>query len=228
MLNDFYRCKEWVLFRLGVMDERQTEDGRILCEHCGLPIVHQYDCIAHHKIPLTEQNYKDATISLNPDNIALVHHVCHNKMHNKLGKREREVWLVYGPPLSGKSSYVDSVKEFGDLIVDVDCIWECLSGCEKYVKPSRITDNVFGVRNILLEQVQYKLGNWCSAYIIGGFPLIGERERLCRRLGAKEIYIESTREKCLARLKDGCAGRNPTEWKKYIDEWWDKYTPHHS
>jgi hypothetical protein len=33
--------------------------------------------------------------------------------------------------------------DIGDLIVDMDSIWECISGCGRYVKPNRILSIVF-------------------------------------------------------------------------------------
>ena len=83
-LYNFYRSKEWVMLLQVLRNSRLDSEGNNICEHCGKPIIRQYDCIGHHKIHLTEENYTDANISLNPDNIALVHHKCHNIIHNKL------------------------------------------------------------------------------------------------------------------------------------------------
>ena len=211
-----------MLFRLAVINERINDDGVVICEYCGKPIIRQFDCVAHHVIPLTDRNVGNADISLNPDNIQLVHHVCHNKIHNKLGYIQREVFLVWGSPLSGKSSYVDSVRNSGDLIVELDSIWQCVSGCERYVKPDRLKANVFGVRDVLLDQVRMRVGKWNNAYIIGGYPLKGERERLIKSLGAREIYVEVSKEECLARLEKCNDGRSKSEWRKYIEDWWNK------
>lgn len=225
MLSDFYRSNEWLLFRLGVINDRLNEEGLTICEHCGKPVLRSYDIIAHHVIPLTERNVMDAMISLNPDNIQLVHHVCHNKIHNKLGYIQREVYLVWGSPLSGKRTYVDSVRENGDLIVDMDSIWECVSGCARYVKPDRLKGNAFGIRDLLIDQVSKRVGKWNNAYVIGGYPLSGERERLIKKLGAREIYMDVSKEECLARLEKINDGRSVSEWKKYIDDWWTKFNP---
>lgn len=224
-LNDFYRDKTWLLFRLSVINDRLTESGEIICAHCGKPIVKSYDIIAHHNVALTERNYKDVEISLNPDNISLVHHVCHNNIHSKLGKTYKEVYLVYGAPLSGKSTYIKDVMEYGDLIIDMDNIWQCISGCDRYIKPSRLTENVFGIRNALIEMIKMRQGNWNNAYIIGGYPLIGERERLGKMLGAKDIFIECSYDECLLRLKGCNDGRKYSEWSKYIEDWFSKYAP---
>ena len=68
------------------------------------------------------------------------------------------------------------------------------------------------VRDLLIEQVRMGVGSWKNAYIVGGYPLQGERERLCKKLGAKEIYIECSREECLSRLAADKERNN--EWEE--------------
>lgn len=226
-LSNFYQSKEWVKFTQVIRSERANDEGFNVCEYCNQLIIKRYDCICHHEEHLTEENVNDANIAFNPDNIKLVHHKCHNIIHNKLGHTQRKIYLVYGSPLSGKSTYVDSVKSEGDLIIDIDNIWQCVSGCDRYIKPNRLKAVVFGVRDRLLEDVKYRRGKWLNAYIIGGYPLISERERLCKELGAEEIYIESTEIECLQRLYklDPTDKRANEQWNKFILEWWEKYTP---
>ena len=221
-LYNFYRSKEFVNFRLNIIHERTQSDGFIYCENCGKPIVKAYDCIAHHSIELTEQNYTDYNISLNPELIMLVHHRCHNIIHNKLSTSCRQVYIVYGSPLSGKSSYVAESMNEGDLVIDMDNIWQCVSGCNRYVKPNRLKSVVFGVRDNLLDSVKYRRGKWLNAYIIGGYPYQAERERLLNTLGAREIYIDTDKDTCIKRLYE-CEDRDVSEWQKYIDDWWLQY-----
>ena len=38
--------------------------------------------VFHHKKYLTNQNVNDASISINPNNIMVVHWQCHNEIHN--------------------------------------------------------------------------------------------------------------------------------------------------
>jgi hypothetical protein len=220
-LYQFYRSDNWENLLAVLKNERVDTKGRIICAHCGRPIVKKYDCIGHHKIPLTEENYRDATISLNPDNIDLVHHKCHNMIHNKL-HCPRQVFIVYGSPLSGKSTYVNEVLNQGDLVMDMDSIWQCVSGFDRYVKPKRLNAVVFSVRDNILDSVKYRRGKWKNAYIIGGYPLKGERERLMDTLGAREILIDSSKEECLLRLKEN-NDRDEKEWTGYIESWWSKY-----
>lgn len=227
-LDTFYQSKAWVKLMQGLRLERQNAQGEVICEHCGKPITQKYDCIGHHLIHLTELNVNDASIALNPENIVLVHHRCHNKIHDKFGYKPKQVYLVWGAPMSGKTTYVESVKEDGDLIIDIDNIWQCISGCDRYVKPQRLTSNVFGIRDALLEQVKYRRGMWQTAYIIGGYPLSGERERLIATLGARDIFIDTSEKECLARLNVCRDGRTKAEWEKYISDWFRKFgnSPH--
>lgn len=221
-LNNFYQSKEWRALLATLKMERVNEQGEIICAHCGEPITRKYDCIGHHVTALNERNVNDAAVALNPDNVALVHHVCHNRIHNKLGNITRQVYLVWGSPLSGKSTYVDEVAVWGDLIVDVDSIWQCVSGRERYEKPARLKPVVFGIRDTLLDMVRHRCGSWRNAYVIGGYPLVNERERLMRSLGAREVYVESSPAECFARLKTCRDGRDVCEWRRYIDDWWRK------
>ena len=221
-LNNFYQSKEWRALLATLKIERVNEQGEIICAHCGDPITRKYDCIGHHVTALNERNVNDAAVALNPDNVVLVHHVCHNRIHNKLGHIARQVYLVWGSPLSGKSTYVDEVAVWGDLIVDVDSIWQCVSGRERYEKPARLKPVVFGIRDTLLDMVRHRCGSWRNAYVVGGYPLVNERERLMRSLGAREVYVESSQAECIARLKACGDGRDASEWRKYIDDWWRK------
>lgn len=222
-LYNFYRSREWENLLQVLKLQRLNESGELICAHCGKPIVRAYDCIGHHKTYLTEENYTDYNISLNPDNIDLVHHRCHNLIHDKLGMATgRQVYIVYGSPLSGKSTYVSEVAQAGDLIIDIDSIWQAVSGCDRYVKPNRLNSVVFSVRDNLLESVKYRRGKWLNAYVIGGYPYKAERDRLIDTLGAREIYIESTMDECRERLLK-CEDRDLNEWTKYIESWWLQY-----
>lgn len=224
-LSDFYRSKEWERLIKLIRIERVNEQGLNICEHCEKPIVKAYDCIGHHVIELTEENVNDYNISLNPDNIALVHHRCHNRIHNKLGYADRKVYIVYGSPLSGKSAFVKENAEQGDLILDIDNLWQCFSGCDRYVKPNRIKSNVFQVRDFVIDMIKTRNGKWNTAWIVGGYPLISDRERLCKMLNARLIYIDTSKEECLQRLYENPNGRDITEWEKYICDWWRQYSP---
>ena len=222
-LSDFYRCKEWRNLLSTLKMERLNEDDQILCEYCGKPIVKAYDIIGHHKVELTDENVNDANVSLNPENIQFVHHRCHNYIHNKLGYKVREVFLVYGAPLSGKTTWVRENMSEGDLVIDLDSIWQCVGSLPRYEKPNRLRSVVFRLRDDLIDIVKYRYGKWNNAYVIGGYPLQSERERMIKELGAREVFLDVSEDECMARaLSD--PDRNNDEWVGYIHEWFERYT----
>lgn len=221
-LETFYKSKDWQKLIDVIKLERVDKNGQLICAHCGKPIVDKYDCIAHHTIFLTDENVNRADISLNPELIQLVHHRCHNRIHNKLGYTKREIYLVYGCPLSGKSTYVSTVAEPGDLIIDINSLWKAVSGCPE--KPKVLNSVVFGMRDYLIDCVKYRVGKWDNCYIIGGYPLISERERICKTLGAREIFIDVSKEECISRLNNS-ENLNKADYLDYINEWWKRYIP---
>lgn len=224
-LTDFYRGKDWRTLRANLIVERQNDQGLVICEHCNKPIINLSACVGHHKEPITPENVKVWEIALNPENVALVHISCHNEIHNRFGiKWDRKVYLVYGSPLSGKTSFVMENKTDGDLILDIDSIYQALSGDYRYKKSNQIKDIVFAVRNTIYEQIQMRAGSWRNAWIVGTFPYMRDRETLIERLSAETIFIQATQEECLQRLyQDETRTNVVQEWTEYIKDWFAEY-----
>lgn len=219
----FYKSKEWrkllEVLKLERVETYGEYEGELLCAHCGKPIVKAYDCIGHHTIPLTEANVNDPAISLNGELIQLVHHKCHNEIHSRFGSESRKrVYLVYGPPNSGKTTWVHENAGVNDLILDMDSIWQMISVNDRYVKPNRLKQNVFAVRDCLLDMIKMRTGKWQNAYIIGGYPMQMERENMERIYGCEPISIFENEDVCLMRSEG-----KPDEWKNYVRQWFDNY-----
>ena len=213
-LSNFYRSPEWEALRKSLMLERVDANGDVVCEHCNKPIVKAYDCIGHHKEPLTEGNVNNYDVSLNPDNVALVHHKCHNEIHNRFGTYTRHIYIVYGSPCSGKTTFVNERALKDDLIIDIDRIFEAINNG----RSNRLYDNVMQVYRLLVDMVKTRNGKWVNAYIIRGFPLKGERERLAAMLDAELIYIDTDKETCLER-----AYKRALDYDKFVLDWWQKF-----
>lgn len=220
----FYKSHKWENFVKILRFERMTADGTILCEHCGKPIVSAYDCIGHHIDELTDDNVDDVTISLNPDNVQLVHFRCHNEIHKRFGYRqEQRVFIVWGAPCAGKSTWVDYVSEPDDIILDIDRIWMAIRSrtCDQYEKPNALKQNAFSIRDCIIDDIRTRRGRWHNAYIIGGYPLDGERERMADLVGADRlIFIDTDEPTCLSR-----AAQKSPEWCNYVMAWFDRYHP---
>ena len=227
ILSDFYKSPEWINLRKQLMLQRSNPSQGLVCEHCHEPILRDIECIGHHIQELTPLNVNDVTISLNPKNNLLVHHRCHNALHERFGQcLSQRVYIIYGPPLSGKTSFVSSNKGRKDLVLDLDELYQAITLLPAYDKPTELVMNVFRLRDSLLDQIKIRLGKWQNAWIIGGYPLQTERQRLATNLGAEVIYVEASEEECLRRLysdKDKLPFQ--TEWQKYIHDWFLAFRP---
>lgn len=232
----FYASAEWANCKAAVIAER-IKDGALYCEHCGQIIVKSFNpqarnnagaVVFHHKIPLTEANMNNAAISINPRNIAVLHWQCHNEVHKRFTgqntRPEKKAYLVTGAPCSGKTTFARDRMEEGDLIIDIDDIWQQISGQPRYVKPNSLKPIVFATRAAQEEQVRMGAGTWRNAFIIRSLPLAMDRTRIAQQLNAEIITIEATKDECLARLRNNPQGRNVAEYEQYINDYFSMYT----
>jgi hypothetical protein len=226
-LEAFYNSDEWRTFRAGLIAQRaNADDGIVYCEYSGVPLINSYEIIAHHKKPLTMQNVNDFAISLNPSNIMLVSHKAHNEIHARFGhSAARKVYYVYGAPCSGKTSFVNSIKGNSDIVVDMDNIWQCITGGKRYEKPQALKTNAFEVQRVLLDMVKRRFGNWERAFIIDGGAAKTPRNNRINDLGAEPIFIDTDKETCLKRLAtdENRTQAQRVEWRKYIDKWFNEF-----
>ena len=141
----FYRSKQWQDTRSAYIS---TVNG--LCERCLKRGQHTPGYIVHHKKYITPENINNPVITLSFDNLEYVCSACHNYIHygkyimrddvmfdedgniisTKLTKerKERNVYIVWGSPASGKTAYVKEHIQYKDMIIDLDMIRESIGG----------------------------------------------------------------------------------------------------
>jgi hypothetical protein len=150
----------------------------------------------------------------------------HNEIHARFGfTAQRKVYYVYGAPCSGKTTFVNGIKGNSDLVVDIDNIWQCVTGGKRYDKPNALKTNVFSVRDLLLDQVRTRAGKWERAFVIDGGALKGARLRQIELLQAEGIFINTDKETCLKRLANDSerTQEQKEQWAGYIDNWFRDY-----
>ena len=138
-------------------------------------------------------------------------HKCHNVEHGRF--INKKVFIVHGSPLSGKREFVQKIYNSNDIIIDIKRIFDCLGNNNQQLKY-----NAFKIKNELIEDVKRRFGNWNNAFIIGGYPNSIERDTLARRLNAKLIHIDTSKEDCIKKA-DG-----DSEKKEWINQYWGMYT----
>lgn len=225
LLQSFYASTPWRNLRLTLILERGN-----ICEYCGTVIVNTNEIIGHHTIELNDTNVKDHTISLNPELIKLSCFDCHNKQEGHFlnpTNKPRGIYLVYGPPLAGKKTYVIENMSEGDIVVDIDALYEAISYQPKYIKPDKLLTNVIDVQRLLLDHIKTRQGKWRSAWIVGGYADKYRREMTIKDTGATPIFIDTSKDECLMRLgmiKDN-RSKSKKEWETYINRWFERYQP---
>lgn len=213
-----YNSKEWKDLRQSLIIQRGAK-----CERCGKDCTFApYELIGHHKKELTPANVNDAMIALNPDNIEIICTDCHNKEHHRFGyQHNHNVYLIYGAPCSGKSTLVRQMMHRGDMVVNMDMLYQAISGCVMYDKPDNLKGNVLRVQALLIDQIKMRYGQWGDAYIEGGYPIKAIREDMIKKLKAEPLFCEAKIEDCLAGAE--VRGAFAEEWKGYIRKWFASY-----
>lgn len=239
-LPQFYNSQDWADCKAQVLHERIKPDGSIVCEHCGKPILKGFNpnernnkgaIVFHHKVYLNALNVNDASVSINPENIAILHWHCHNEVHQRFGFGnnniiEKKVFLITGASCSGKTSFVRERLEANDLILDIDDIWQMMSGQPRYIKPTALKPIVFKVRDEMKDLISKGAGTWRNAYVIESLPSPMDRKREADRYKAfnvEVITMEATEAECLERLHREPNGRDVKAYEGYIREYFARY-----
>ena len=215
---ELYQSKAWHDLRQALILQRGLR-----CEECGKLVTNPSKLIGDHVQELTPENVHNPLVALNPNNVRLICADCHNKKHKRFGYNSKDVYIIYGPPCSGKTLLVNQMHQRGDIIVDMDVLYQAISGCSLYDKPDNIKAAVFRARDALLDVVKTRYGQWCNAFIVGGYPHKAQREALARKLGAHLVYCEATREECLARAAE--RGVHENDWKRFILKYFEEFEP---
>lgn len=236
-LRDFYNGDDWSICKAQVLNDR-ARDGEVRCEYCGEIIAKSFNpnknnnagaMVFHHVIPLTKLNVNDASISINPANIQILHWKCHNKVHERFVggdlRADQKVYLITGAPCSGKTTFARERMSAGDIILDVDDIWQQVTGLPRYVKPDKAKNIVLQTFEAQADMIKRRVGNWYQAFVIIGkqAALKADRQRKAQEIDATEVVImDTTKDECLQRLAENPCGRDISEYSKYIKEYYDR------
>lgn len=235
-LASFYAGDDWSDCKAEVLRQR-LKGGAVYCEHCGEVILKDFNpreknnagaMVFHHKRPLlTVADANNAAISINPQMIAILHWKCHNVVHDRFSGQntqpEQKVYLITGAPCSGKTTFARDRMQAGDVLIDIDDIWQQVSGQPRYTKPNSLKPLVFATRDEQEDKVRMRAGTWRNAFVIKSLPLPMDRRREAEKLGAEVITIDTPQEECLARLRQNPQGRDVAEYEKFIKKYFSMF-----
>lgn len=241
--KSFYNSAKWIKTRDAYIAERMAANGG-LCEDCGEAVGEEL----HHIVPLSPANISDPEITLGRKNLRWLCKDCHFKAHRAMiaeqterareGRRKilqngcymdengflqkQKVFVVWGAPASGKSTYVAKNKVPGDIVLDLDLLKSALCGererCEGHEVPLSL---VLAVRDFILGQVQCGAVDCKNVWVIASLPRRAEREELRERLNAELVYIDSDYHECLRRARADPTRRDLMFHQYVIDKWFE-------
>ena len=141
---------------------------------------------------------------------------------------QKHVFLVYGSPCAGKTTYVQQVATRNDIIVDLDRIHGAICSCAQYDKPDATKQVAFALRDVLLTEIRTAgtRRRWQDAYIIGTYPDAIDRDNFVREYGAILVHIDTPREECIKRAYEDIKRRTVRDAViGWIENFWKRFTP---
>lgn len=129
--------------------------------------------------------------------------------------------VIFGPPCSGKSTYVNERMTDNDIRFDYDLIIQSISNRKSHEYSDLHLPYVIEYRNLIIDKVS-KRKDVDTTYIIA----TKITDKLTRELDGKEVeyvLIETTKEQCYEYLENDESRTDKEFWKEKIDEWFDWY-----
>jgi len=135
-----------------------------------------------------------------------------------------DVYIVWGSPASGKTTYVKNHMEVGDLVVDLDLIKQSLSTREKTGADDNLLSVALSVREHLYDLIRIRDVNSNNIWVIAGLPYKEDREELKYKLDATDlIHIEATQKECNERALGDGDRKDKDRQFELIDKWFDQF-----
>ena len=130
------------------------------------------------------------------------------------------VYLIYGSPCSGKSTYIKEHIQRGDLVCDVDLIYGAITNSDQHNAELYTHEVACQLDSALKEIIRERKGNWKNAYVVS---LANTEEKLQKakdQINADEcIFIDTPYEVCMERAKE-----RPFYFQWIIQEWFETRT----
>jgi hypothetical protein len=130
--------------------------------------------------------------------------------------------VLWGPPCSGKSTYIAERMQPGDVRVDLDVIIAALMppSAAPYSEPHYIRRLALDAREAVMASL-HKVPRDVTAYVIDSNADKAGRARWHRR-GAQVVKVEAPYAVCIARGRE--QGR-PPEYEERVRSWFARHRP---
>jgi hypothetical protein len=131
-----------------------------------------------------------------------------------------KLYVIWGPPGSGKTTYVNNNKSSNDLIFDFDKLMRDISGLDLYDRNNNLILYLTDFRQAIINKMPDN--NFENAWIIISFPK-GDLKDQLNRLNAKFVLMDADKQTCIDRINADQQRKNKDEWIQVINNWFTEY-----
>lgn len=225
----FYNSKAWKRTRKAYINSVHYQ-----CERCGAP-----GDELHHKIRLTPTNINDPDFTLDWSNLEYLCFTCHQREtwqrqlsgtiqpgysfdnEGNIVKVNTRVVIVWGPPASGKTTYVKNNKKPIDIVWDFDYILDALyMGQRPWAHDAGMTA-IMSMREAFYQSIKNIHDPLITVWIIGLLPTSKERSTLQSMFDAEMIHIDITKENAINHAMNDGNRTNKAQQKMIIEKYFD-------
>jgi hypothetical protein len=155
---------------------------------------------------------------------------CHSRKTAIEGRRQLRqavipTTIVGGAPGSGKTTFVEERARIGDLVVDVDRLYQALSGgLPWYDKPDCLLPFVCEARDAAIARLSREAEGVGHAWVITGEADRGKLAELRDTLGAEVAVLDTGPNECKKRISHDERRKNSAgKWYDLVDHWWSTW-----
>lgn len=140
--------------------------------------------------------------------------------------------IVSGPPGSGKTTYVLKNKKRGDVVIDIDLLFQAFTGLPMYDKPEALLGfSIELKRAAILQACYFHVVHMVSnVWVVVGGAKIEDRYGITGQYIPEHVYIlNPSAEECVKRIaSDDRRSSRLGLWRRLIRQWKMQYEPHSS
>lgn len=130
------------------------------------------------------------------------------------------VYLIYGSPCSGKSTYIKEHIQRGDLVCDVDLIYGAITNSVPHDAELYTHEVACELDNTLKDIIRDRKGSWKNAYVVSVANTEEKLQADKNRINPDEcVFIDTPYEVCMERAKE-----RPFYFQWIIQEWFETRT----
>ena len=135
------------------------------------------------------------------------------------------ITVVCGSPGSGKTTYVQTHRSIGDVVIDLDYIARSIAWDGNQGLPGPTLRMILAMRDAAISYLATCRGIK-AAWVIEGGATLARRNYLRDTLNAKVLLLNCPINECKKRIKNAQDRDRRIDWDRLVDDWFKKYEPH--